>query len=158
MKRWTEVWTLVIPQQMIATSIPIFHWVGKKMDMRVVQGKGWFQLRRGAKEESTFLQLWLLERNLATVIASACSDYLWFKTLAYKWEKTNEITSQVWSLKTDSQEEFQSKSQLHFPPLDISSIVYSAMPPGRLSSMRRQHLASYRMKQESSNQWNLWVL
>lgn len=103
MKCWPEVWTLIIPQQIAAISIPIFHW-----------GRGWGEWRdgnacgpgergvpvmiRGGTKESIFLQLCLLERNLGTIIAVSCSNYLWLKTLAYKKERNK--WNYLWSVKS----------------------------------------------------------
>lgn len=42
---------------------------------------------RGGTKETIFLQLCLLERNLGSIIAASCSNYLRFETLAYKQEK-----------------------------------------------------------------------
>lgn len=64
------------------------------MDMHGVQGKGWIQLR--VEEKSLYSFNCACEKEIWELsLVQPCSDYLWFKPLVYKQEKTNEITSQV---------------------------------------------------------------
>lgn len=104
-------------------------------------GKSGFSKDKEYQERSSIL--WIvpsnhLEINSGSVIAASSSNQVALKHWPYKQGKTNGTTSQLRSLKTDSQLEFHSELQLHFSLLDISSIRSIALPPERLSSVRRQ--------------------